>query len=251
MESLRSTGLWLRAIPLLVAVTGCATSMEDSLPEVDRSRTTARLERMPRKKASKRVPVTVYEFRSSVPDVNGAAATDMFTTALVKSGQFAVAQRQRLDETILREKALNADGKTTGTTAEHKLAGVRYIFEGTVSEFNTEQASNDGSLTVGGMTVGRGNKRAEIGLDVRVVDVDSGLVVDSVNLRKPLAGGTTSITGAGALASSVSEIVTGKRIPLEPDIAAQTSRRDGVDRALRACIEAALAELIDRLDDEE
>jgi curli biogenesis system outer membrane secretion channel CsgG len=140
--------------------------------------------------------------------------------------------------------------KTTGTTAQEKLTGVRYIFEGTVSEFNPEKASNDGSLTVGGMTVGRGNKRAEIGLDVRVVDVDSGLVVDAVNLRKPLGGGTTSVTGAGTLASNVGEMVTGKRIPLEPDVSAQASRRDGVDRALRACIEAALAELIERLDEE-
>ena len=80
--------------------------------------------------------VTIYEFRSSVSEVSGAAATDMFTTALIKSGSFTVAERQRLNQGVAFEKQLNAQGQTTGDAARSQLKGADFIFEGTVSEAN-------------------------------------------------------------------------------------------------------------------
>ena len=61
-----------------------------------------------------RLPVTIYEFRSGVAAVNGAAATDMFKTALVKTGRFRVVERARLNEGVVREKQLNAGGRADG-----------------------------------------------------------------------------------------------------------------------------------------
>jgi hypothetical protein len=38
----------------------------------------------------------------------------------------------------------------------------------------------------------------------------------------------------------------GKSVPLDPDIQGKTSKKEGVDKALRACIEAAVYEIVKR-----
>ncbi len=76
-------------------------------PQMDNSATTQKLESLPRVEGNRKV-VTIYEFRSSVPEISAAAATDMFTTALIKSGTFTVAERERLNQGVAFEKQLNA-----------------------------------------------------------------------------------------------------------------------------------------------
>ena len=108
-------GKWI-AITLaiiLALVFGGVCQADDEDPVIDNSRTTKKLQSIKRPKGQRKV-VTIYEFRSSVPEVNGAAATDMFTTALIKSGYFAVAERQRLDQGVMREKQLQGSGAATG-----------------------------------------------------------------------------------------------------------------------------------------
>ena len=106
----------------------------------------------------------VLEFRSSVPEVSAAAATDMFMTALVKSGAFAVAERERLNEGVMVEKELNAQGQTTGDAANQQLAGAAYIFEGTVSEANTGESKTGVGGTVKGLGVETSGEKAVIEL---------------------------------------------------------------------------------------
>ena len=81
------------------AAAGCA-GMPYEAPRADAAPTTQTLKKLPRKQGE-RVAVTIYEFRSSVNEVNGRAATDMFKTALVQSGQFRVVQRARLNEGVI------------------------------------------------------------------------------------------------------------------------------------------------------
>jgi len=123
----------LAVIALLLGFVGTCFAEEEV--EVDTSRSSQRLKSLKRKSGPKPV-VTIYEFRSGVPEIQARAAQDMFTTALIKSGAFAVAERQRLNEGVIREKQLNAAGQTTGTSTFRKLAGASYIFEVVVSEAN-------------------------------------------------------------------------------------------------------------------
>ena len=224
-------------------VFACAAFAEQD-PVIDNSRTTKKLHSLKRQPGPKKI-VTIYEFRSSVPGVNGSGATDMFTTALIKSGAFAVAERHRLNEGIMREKQLQSSGMATGRAGSTKLAGAQYIFEGTVSEANADEKTAEGGFTVGGMEVGGGAKRDSIGLDVRIVDADSGLVLDSVNVRKPLESGSAGISGIGKLAQSLAAL-RGKSIDLNPDVQGKAGHKEGVDKALRACIEAAVYEIVKR-----
>ena len=76
--------------------------------------------------------VTIFQFDSTVPEVSPASATDMFTTALIKTHAFTVLERQRLDESVYQEKQLNQGGTTTGDVAKYRLTGADFIFVGVI-----------------------------------------------------------------------------------------------------------------------
>lgn len=227
---------------MFLAAGGVAFAEEE--PEVDHSKTTQKLTGLKRRPGAKPV-VTIYEFRTSVPEIQVKAAQEMFTTALIKSGTFAVAERQRLNEGVMRERQLNASGYTTGGSATKKLAGADYVFEVVISEVNAGESQTEGGVSVGGMDVSRGSAKDSIGLDVRIVDVASGMVADSVNVRKKIAATGTNVSGMGRLARSIFSL-KGKSLPLDPDANLKTSRKESVDKALRSCIEAAVYELAKR-----
>lgn len=230
-------------IALLLGFVGTCFAEEDA--EVDTSGTSQKLKSLKRRAGPKPV-VTIYEFRSSVPEIQVKAAQEMFVTALIKSGAFAVAERQRLNEGINRERQMNASGQTTGTSATRKLAGASYVFEVVVSEANAGESQMDGGLSVGGMDLSHGNAKDSIGMDVRIVDAESGIVIDAVNVRKKIAATSTSVSGLGRLAQSIFSM-KGKTLPLNPDANLKSSRKEGVDKALRSCIEAAVHELAKRI----
>jgi curli biogenesis system outer membrane secretion channel CsgG len=230
---------------LALAAATPVLAQDDDMPQVDHSRTSDALEALPRLPVSERKVVTIYQFSSGVPDVSNSALTDMFTTALIKSGAFLVAERERLPTDIASEKGLNAKGMSTGDTANQKVTAAQFIFEGTVSESNQNQDSNQNQFSLGGMTVGGQNQVGKIAIDVRVVDVDSGLVLDAIDVSKVIRSRSSGVSGVGALANSIAGL-SGQSVPLSPDVSTQTSHNEGVDEALRACIEAAVLELVHR-----
>jgi curli biogenesis system outer membrane secretion channel CsgG len=145
-----------------------ASAQAQSAARVDDSQSSQQLAKVKRSAAPK-TAVAIYEFRSAVPEVRVAAAQEMFVTALIKSGAFAVAERQRLNEGVMRERQLNASGVTSGTAATGQIAGARYIFEVVVSEANVGGKESASNMNIGGMTVSGGGTQDSIGMDVRIV----------------------------------------------------------------------------------
>lgn len=212
-------------------------------PKVDDSLTSKKLEGLPRRTGQRKV-VTIYRFRSMVPEISADSATDMFTTALIKSGSFAVAERQQLNEGLMQEKQLNAQGMTTGDTSQKLLAGADYIFEAAVTEANPDASKTGMAGTFRGIGVEKSGGKGEIGLDVRVLDARTGLVLDAVNVRKKVAEGGFSVKGIGSFVQGF----THKRLR-GADASIAHNRKEGVDKALRACIEEAIYQLVKRYGD--
>ncbi len=185
--------------------------------------------------------VTIYEFKSQVPEVSPQSATDMFMTALVKTRTFAVLERQRLEESVYREKQLNQQGMTSGDVANYRLTGADYIFVGTVTEANATASRTGVAGSYKGLGVETSGENAEIGLDIRVLDARTGAVLDAVNTRKKISEGGVSVSGIGSFLRSV----TGKKIP-GGDVSVAHDRKEGVDKALRECIEEAVNILAER-----
>jgi curli biogenesis system outer membrane secretion channel CsgG len=241
--SLASLLISLSAYP---AVAGNSSS-DDAEPIVETSKTSKALESLPPIPLEQRVAVTIYDFHSGVQEVSVTAATDMFTTALVKSAQFRVVERQRLNQGVVYEKQLNSAGQTTGDTAQKQLRGARYIFEGTVSEANVSANQTQGGISVGGLNLGGGTNKDMIAVDVRILDANTGDVLDSVSVSKILNDSSSNISGTAALASTLASLRGRASNPLTPDVNYQSSHKESVDKALRSCIEASVLALIKRV----
>lgn len=230
------------AATLALSLAASPARAQDDPVVGDPSHPGRQLQARPRVPVNQRPVVTIYAFRGTVPGVDVDAATDMFTTALVRSGAFVVAERQRLVPDISVEKQLNAQHITTGDTARKQLAGARYIFEGTVSDLTTGDDQSNGAVSLGGMSLGGSHARGELAIDVRIVDADNGTIIDSIEVHKPIKSHGKQVSGVGNFLSSVS----GHYLPMSPDASASSAHQDNVGDALRACIDAAVLELVRR-----
>lgn len=242
------TSIWGPRLAVLlstVALSSCATDLPLQAPQVNASPGTQALQHLPRK-PGELLTVTIYEFRSAVSEVPARGTTDMFKTALVQSGQFRVVERSRLNDGVIREKQLNASGLTTGTSGATLLTDAKYIFEGAVTEASASQTQRSGALRVAGVEFGASSNQDVIGIDVRVVDVASGEIVNVVTVRQAIASSTQSVSGLGnLLGSALSQ--KGRSHVQGPDLQMQQQRKQSVDGALRAAIDASVLELSRRL----
>lgn len=235
---------WLLRIGLGILCVCAGAAWAQTPARVDDSPSARELRKVPRK-AGERPVVAIYEFRSAVPEIQVGAAQEMFVTALVRSGAFAVAERQRLAEGVMRERQLAQQGISAGG-ASGQVAAARYIFEVVISEANVGESESASGVNIGGMRVQTAGAKDGIGLDVRVVDAANGMVVDAVNVVKKIEAGSTAISGVGNLLGSIMGR-RGKELPLPVDAETRSSRKEGLDRALRSAIEVAVAELARRL----
>jgi curli biogenesis system outer membrane secretion channel CsgG len=243
-----NASILLLASSLMIGAQAIASSSDDSEPVVQTSKSSSALKALGSRPLEQRVAVTIYEFHSGVPNVSVTAATDIFTTALIESGQFRVVERQRLAQGVIAEKQMNAAGQSTGDAAQKQLRGARYIFEGTVTEANAGETQRQGGISIGGLTLGGGKNKDTIAVDVRILDAETGDVLDSVSVSKVLNDSSSSISGTAAFASTLASLRGGVANPLTPDVNYQSTHQESVDKALRACIETSVLALIKRVD---
>ncbi len=197
-------------------------------------------------KRATRLFVTIYEMRSSVAEVPARAATDMFTTALVKTRKFRVVERQRVGEGVARERELNAQGVTTGKAATKQVKGAGVIFEATISEVSAGKSTGEGGLSVGGLQLSGGSASDGLGIDVRVLDASTGEVLDAINVRKALKSSASAVAGVGALVDNLLALKGKSTGGFTPDVGGKSTSRDSLDEVLRELIESAVSQLASR-----
>lgn len=235
-----------RTLTLLLVLVLPVASHAGSAPKVDDSETSRALEEGGVAKPKRKIAVTVYEVRSGVNELNARAATDMFTTALVKSRRFRVVERSNMGAGLASEHQLNSSGATTGNAASRQLRGAQLIFEAVISEANSDAGGSDGGLSIGGFTLGGNKSKGNIGMDVRVLDAGNGDVLDAINVSKELSSGGLSIGGIGAAVDKVLS-KSGKSLgEYTPDASGSVSSNESIDKAVRALIELAVKELSGR-----
>ncbi len=131
----------------------------------------------------------------------GVALSDLLTDQIVNGGKFDVMDRKSLDST-LQEHKLNASGEVDPTTAisAGRLIGARYLISGNVIQLSQTGASGAGAGgliggVAGGILGGVHTNRVTIKVAVKVVDAQTGRIVQSFSDEKTESA--TSISGAG------------------------------------------------------
>lgn len=113
----------------------------------------------------------------------GMGMSDMLVTALVKSNNYRVIERQELDQ-ILREQKLGASGIITEQSAVQmgKLLGVELAVMGSVSEFGYKKSGIGGKVKRFGLGIQK--QSAVVGIDCRLVNTTTGEIIASESVRK-------------------------------------------------------------------
>lgn len=114
----------------------------------------------------------------------GKGISDLIITNLVKDGTFSVFERQALDKLMTEQNFSNSDRADPTTAARlGKLAGVDVIIIGAITEFGNETkkqnvgggGGNWHGFGVG--NIGHANSKANVVIDARIVNVDTGEIV--------------------------------------------------------------------------
>ena len=118
--------------------------------------------------ASGKPVIGIGEITSTVGG-NPASFQTMLETAISQTNKFELMERSRMDD-ILGEQALSAGGLTQGSGQIGGLGGIDYLIYGSI----TKLGKSTNVVAFGG--IGGGGQKAEMSVDVRVVDVTSGSI---------------------------------------------------------------------------
>jgi len=121
----------------------------------------------------KRVAVVDFKVKSRYGAGRlGQAAADMLITELVKTKQFIVVERDKL-KLLMKEQSLGMSGVVDPKTAAKagKILGLNAIVTGSVSETGVKTDGTDIGIYK------RKTQSAEVTVDVRVVDVNTGRII--------------------------------------------------------------------------
>jgi len=110
----------------------------------------------------------------------GRDMADMLANELMGTKKFKVVERQKLGA-VIAEQDLAASGRIKrGTGAKTgELTGAQYLITGTVTSYQENVADTGGGLSFKGISIGGSKGKAYIAVDLRVIDTNTGEVVDS------------------------------------------------------------------------
>jgi len=118
--------------------------------------------------ASGKPVIGIGEITSTVGG-NPVSFQTMLETAISQTNKFELMERSRMDD-VLGEQALSAGGLTEGSGQIGGLGGIDYLIYGSITKLGT--TSN--AVAIGG--IGGGGQKAEMSVDIRVVDVTTGSI---------------------------------------------------------------------------
>ena len=188
----------VRSAILAMLLTGCSTTSVTKQEEIAPLDAVHLKQRAPLP-LDQRKRVAVLEFEDKTDYGNGRlgrSASSILTTFLIDSGQFALYERERLDQ-VLTEQNIANDRRFDPATAVAvgKTAGVELVVIGTVSNFGY-RSRRDQALFLGSQVV----QEAEATVDVRIIEVATGRIVASESGRGLVTKTTGEVLGVGSSA---------------------------------------------------
>lgn len=106
----------------------------------------------------------------------------MLETAISQTNKFELMERSRMND-ILGEQALSAGGLTQGSGEIGGLGGVDYLVYGSITKLGTKSDA----MAIGGIATG--GQKAEMAVDIRVVDSSTGSIRISKTVQKQAKSG--------------------------------------------------------------
>jgi curli biogenesis system outer membrane secretion channel CsgG len=160
----------------------------------------------------------------------GAGVAEVLVQELLAGGRFVVLERTAIDAVLKEQNFANSDRADPATAARiGRILGVQAIVLGSITEFNVQETSG-GTGSVGRFTRGivdavqRNNTKAVVGINARLVDATTGVIITAKAGRGESGGARMSVSTAasGSAVDMTSSSFSGSAI----GIALATAARD-------------------------
>jgi curli biogenesis system outer membrane secretion channel CsgG len=134
----------------------------------------------------------------------GKGISDLLVKYLVKDGSYSVIERKALDKILAEQNFSNSDRANPNSAAKiGKMLGVDAIIVGSITQFGNETKNTNvggggggfGGFGLGGF--GHKNSKAIVGLDARIVDIDTGEILAVAEGKGESKRSSTSLLGGG------------------------------------------------------
>ena len=133
---------------------------------------------------------------ASATNVGGPIAA-MLETALAESGEVILVERDAVAQ-MITEMDLAKSGVSTGTSAPRPggLLPAQYLIVGAVTDYTASNAGSGGGVSFGGSTaLTLGGSKGNVGLDLRIIDTHSGVVIKAFKVRQKLSSMNVGLSG--------------------------------------------------------
>ncbi len=150
---------------------------------------------------------TVHQYSYAIfgRDIDvGRGISDLLVTMLVKDGTYSVIERKSLDKILGEQNFSNSDRANPASAAKiGKILGVDAIIVGSVTQFGNDTKNTGvggvgaglGKVGLGGFS--RKESKAVVGIDSRIVDIDTAEVLAVAEGKGESKRTSTSMTGGG------------------------------------------------------
>ena len=134
----------------------------------------------------------------------GKGIADLMVTNLVKDGSYSVIERKALDKILAEQNFSNSDRADANSAAKiGKMLGVDAIIVGSITQFGNDTKNTGiggvgaglGKVGIGGF--GQKQSKAVVGINARLVNVDTGEIMAVAEGKGESKRTSTSLTGGG------------------------------------------------------
>jgi curli biogenesis system outer membrane secretion channel CsgG len=134
----------------------------------------------------------------------GKGISDLLVNGLVKDGSYSVIERKAMDKIMAEQNFSNSDRANPNSAAKiGKLLGVDAIIVGSITQFGNDTKNTNvggggggfGGFGIGGF--GHKKSKAIVGLNARIVDIDTGEILAVAEGKGESSRESTSLLGGG------------------------------------------------------
>lgn len=138
---------------------------------------------------------------------SGTAAElqDMLINELASTKAFQILERKELGS-VMSEQQLSESGLVDSSTKSKlgKIKGAKYLVASTVSSFEESTADSGGGLNFRGFSFGGKQTKAYLAVDLKVIDAETGEIVDSRTVEANTTSGGMRVSGPSGLVPGLS-----------------------------------------------
>lgn len=128
---------------------------------------------------------------------SGTELQDMLIAELASTKAFRVLERQELNK-VLSEQKLSESGLVEESTRlkPGRIKVAQYLIAATVSAFQEDTTGSDAGVSVMGFRLGGAKKTAYMAVDLKVIDTETGEIVDNRTVEATSSGGGLRLSGS-------------------------------------------------------